>query len=176
MDAPVSDALTLSAARSVEQIDDRLRRAREIVQRAKECRRWERLSYGERYLRGNLNIGLRCVDFGPPYYGAILEAFPNPADANPSVVGGFADSRVDGQHIRRDESPVLPHVIECVEIKQVRVPARPRLQTFDNLLVGGGQQTYLFLSRVFPLKERDAAPADGELSTFWIRSASALGK
>src|SRR6266403_5790911 len=57
-----------------EQLDDRRNRARMLVQRGKECLRWEQTPFGKRYLKRNLKIGLRRIDFGPPYYGVILEA------------------------------------------------------------------------------------------------------
>jgi hypothetical protein len=48
-----------------------------LVQRSKEQVCWHKTPFDERYLKGDLKIGLRCVDFGPPYYGFVLEALPN---------------------------------------------------------------------------------------------------
>lgn len=71
---------------------------------------------------------------------------------------------------------MLPGIVECVEIEKVWVPSRPRLQIFDGLLVGSGEETYLFMSRMFPHPEVGFSPANGELRSFWIREAIACSE
>jgi hypothetical protein len=160
----------------VEQLDNRRNRARMLVQRGKECLRWERTPFGERYLKGNLKIGLRCIDFGPPYYGVILEALPNAAETPSACIIGKGDAVLTREHLDSDQTLMFPGNVECVEVEQVRVPSRPRLQIFDDFSVGTGKQSYLFLSRVFPLKEASARAADGELNTYWVQMTVALGE
>ena len=172
------EAALLAASRDIEQADDLRRCAREIVQNGKEWQRWERQPFTERYLKGKLNIGLRCVDFGRPYYGAILEAAPNGTDADPKasrhVAGVTADLR--GQHGNADEISVLPDIIEAVEAEQRRVPSIPRLQIFDDLSVNSGKPIYVFMSRVLPVEESRPATADGELRIFWVRETISCGE
>jgi hypothetical protein len=80
------------------------------------------------------------------------------------------------QYADTDQIPMLPRNVECVQIKQVRVPSLPRLQIFDDFSVGIRKPTYLFLSRVFPMKKGVSVPADGELHTYWVNMAVALGE
>jgi hypothetical protein len=71
---------------------------------------------------------------------------------------------------------MLPHNVECVEVKQVRVPSRPRLQIFDDFPIGGTQQFYLFTSRVLSVPKPVRRGADGKLSMFCARMAVASGE
>jgi hypothetical protein len=133
-------------------------------------------AFDERYLKGDLKIGLRRIDFGPPYYGIVLEALPN-ATKPPSLrVVSERDAIFPGQHTDLDQIPMLPRYVECVEVKQVRVPSRPRLQIFDDFAVGIGEPSYFFLSRVFPMKEGVSRATDGELHIYWVNMTVALSE
>jgi hypothetical protein len=128
-------------------------------------------------MKGNLNIGLRCVDIGPPYYGIVFEPVEIPGKLKAMVPCNITTHSNSARcNDGRNQPLMLPHNVECVEIKKVRVPSRPRLQLFDNFLIGSGKQTYIFYSPVFRMKERGATPVDGKLSVFGVREASALGE
>src|SRR5580765_3524043 len=60
----------------LEQLHDPLCQANQLIQRWNDWLSWEKRGFVERYLSGQTKLGLRRIDVGPPYDGAILEAWP----------------------------------------------------------------------------------------------------
>jgi hypothetical protein len=72
---------------------------------------------------------------------------------------------------------MLPHYVEIVESDEHGViPSTPRLQFFDDRLIGSGKPLYRFTSGVFACREIGAVPANGKVRIFGCHVAIALGQ
>ena len=62
----------------VEKFDDRIRMARQLVERGSDWLRRDLSGFGEAYLKGQGNIALRCVGGGSRDYGPTVVQFHQP--------------------------------------------------------------------------------------------------
>jgi hypothetical protein len=161
----------------VEPLDDRVRKARELVKRSDDQFTRNGPNLIERYVKGDLNIACIFVGVGRRHYGVVLKACPNATKFDPTPSGCASDHNELRRGRDSDQAPVLPQYVEIVESDEHGViPSTPRFQIFDECLISSGKPLYRFTSRVFPMEELIAAGANGKTSIFWCRMAVALGE
>jgi hypothetical protein len=125
----------------VEQLDDRLRKARELVKRVN-----ERFSYGDprfidRYREGTCNIGLRRAFGDAREYGLIIGAYPAGFERFNSWAG---HSEKSGRRLRPQQSAMLAHDVELMEGPQKFIPSLIWVQRSDDRSFGRGQPLFAF--------------------------------
>lgn len=160
---------------NIEQLDDRIRKAREIVQGSYNALARDRAGLIQRYIEGDLNLAVICTNAGPRHYGIVLEAVPHAVKSQSRLnrIGGNHDSA--GHRSNLDKSSVLPGYVEIVESDETGIiPSVPRLEIFDERLIGLGKPLYRFTSRVFPYEEVILRSANREMSVFWVRVTGAF--
>src|SRR5260221_2381964 len=143
-----AEVLASDLACSIEQLDDPICKAREITQRANEVFARSNDSLIELYIHGHMGIAIRCVDVGPPYYGAILEARPNGGHLKPRTeLGG---RRADGpwNQTKIDKPLMLAHNVQVMQSDQHQIPSAPRFETFDDRAFPIGKRLYCFTSLI----------------------------
>ena len=137
----------------VEHVDDRVRQARELVERGNDLIRLFRLDYIERYSRGYLALAIRRELPEEANYGFLIFARSHIAGWNKVIPGKCPF----GDKINHDQIAVLPHDVEMVEGIERFVPSLIRFQRFDDRFFGCGQPLYEFASFVPPTCENSGA-------------------
>jgi hypothetical protein len=157
---------------SRENIDDGLCKAREITQRCADWRAWQKVHLYERYLRGNINIG---VFPGRKPQGECLVFSVSP-DFVFECAGGLPPSGPALQvslSCDADEACMLSHNVHLMEGEQRIVPSFVRLELFDFVDVWGSKPLYLF----HPTRiENVQTSGDGKVNFVNLRYAVASGE
>ena len=164
---------------SVEQTDDRLRKASEIADRSCNFHALHGASLIERYIHSDIQIAVRFGGVGPYKNGFLIKAAPVP-----EVVGGAVVRRE-----RKPNSPWLPEDIQqpavfsgdiqIMEGAKSGVAVRSWVwpQVFDDCLVDLGKPLYLFQNGVCGTAIGLLALRDQEVSlAFPDREVSATGR
>src|SRR5271165_2485776 len=99
----------------VEQLDDRVRKARELVKRSNDHFTQNGTNLIERYVKGDLNIACIFVGVGRRHYGVVLKACPNATKFDPAPPRCASDHNELRRGCNCDQAPVLPHYVEIVE-------------------------------------------------------------
>ncbi len=154
-----------------EQLDDRLRKAREIAERGHDWLVGDQRSFVERYVEGSLKLAFWRTDWRPGDYGVILEAWPNGwkfhARCRPNA---SAWDNSDG-----DQAPMLASDIKCVESDQGIIPSRIRLHRFEDSGHSGGKGLYEFAPFVIPLHPSVGALRDWKVDVVLPKFRVAVG-
>jgi hypothetical protein len=127
-----------------EQLDDSVRHANELVERWNDWLAWEKRTFVERYLSGHTKIGIRRVDVGPPYRGAIFEALPQARHAKALGPGFWINDDVVRPEVDPDEPFVFSCDVHLMEGVEQIVPSRVRLQTFNDYAVNVTEPLFSF--------------------------------
>jgi len=161
-------------ALSVEQTDDRVRKARKIAERCNNLRPAQgRLL--ERYLKADLNIAIRRVGGGSRKQGFLFSYRADELQIDsmieadqtypPREYGGFK------------QASVFSSAIHIVEGPQKAIPSLIRPQVFDDQLVGAGEPLYLFFAPTSSgVIEGVKAGTNGKVDVFVSRLAVALSQ
>jgi len=161
---------------SIEEIDDRVRQARELTKCCNHVFAAGGLGLAERYRRGELNLAARCIFSDAPQDGFVLSAIRE----NDFSLEDFTSSMIDKKALRDDidvdKPAVLPHNVELVKLNEQRISSRIRFQRFDDRAWGGGQPLYKFFRPITPRKEGGFVSGDREIRIFWFTCAVALGQ
>jgi hypothetical protein len=127
----------------VEQFDDRLRKAREIVERSNNRFSFRHPRFVDRYREGTCNVGLRRALADECQYGFVISAYPSGGDrmdrASPAGYSEKCRSRLDSK-----QSAMLAHDVELMEGPQKVIPSIIRFQRFDDVSFGRGKPLYAF--------------------------------
>lgn len=125
----------------IEQLDDRLRKARELVKRGNERFSFRHPRLIDRYREGTCNLGLTRSLADERQLGFIVSAYPaghdwlNRLSGNPEKCGGWFDP---------DQPTMLTHDVELMEGPEKFVPSAVRFQRFDDRSFGRGQPLFAF--------------------------------
>ncbi len=127
---------------NIKQIDDGLRKAREITERCDNRRAWQKISLYERYLWGDVELGIgfagepqcECLVFG------VSPSFISESGRRPPAEPIFQI----GLSSNADETRVLSHNVHLMEREECVVPSFVRLERFDFCNVWGRKPLYLF--------------------------------
>lgn len=134
-----------SESGGVEQVDDRIRKAREILERFNDWSPHSQTGFIENYMRGKLHIGLRRVLGEQPQYGFIIHSEPStsgwnePLDRTPTKYRERPGTSYDGQ-----QTAMLPHDVQLMEGPQPWVSSLIRVERFDEGAFVLGQPLYAF--------------------------------
>lgn len=160
----------------VEPLDDRVRQARELMQRANYWHSADQVSFIERYITGKLEIGFRRALGEQPQYGFVLHGYPSGSDHSEMVLN--APYAEDAQLLRvnhsRNQLSVLPHSVELMERPKRRVAAFIRFQLFKDATFALGEALYEFSPTIFSGEESGLGLDDREINLVRPRYAVAI--
>ena len=132
---------------SVEQVDDRVRKVRELVERGNNWFRGRECGFTERYIRGELHlVGRRTM--GEEADCGFLVVHPHPTSSDGNKVLAEAPTRdVKSARVCSDaEQPLmLSQNIELMQGPQKIVPSLVRFQRFDSRSFGRGERLRISL-------------------------------
>jgi hypothetical protein len=164
----------LRAVTGCRKLDNRNRKAREIVQRCNDARSLHNVPLVERYIKGELDLVIRRINADPDEYGIILKACPSMVGEFKSIRRPVRSESCEGRHGRNlHQTSMLSRLIYFVEGVEKSVTVLPRLQAFDGGAIGIGKPLYLFATRVLPMEELIGRGTDGKLTVTWNRVAIA---
>lgn len=159
----------------VEQVDDRIRKAREIADRGCEVFAMHRASFIERYMKADAHLAVRHRGVGRYQYGFLIKAFPATIREGGTAKSGSTHTAAKSEGIK--EAAVFPGSIEVVEGEKQIIPSWVWPEVFDDVLVDLGKPLYLFEgSGIGISSELLKALPEGEVGGFGIREAVALGQ
>lgn len=168
-----------SALGCVEQLDDRVRRARELCQRGNDWLAKERTSFRDRYVGHELNIGVRRSLPEETDYGFLICAQPT-CDRVSGLEINNGSPPIESEGQRYDfgvyQPTVLPHDVELVERPERFVPSLIRFQRFDVRTFDLGERLYEFVAPVISSHERGGASGDRKVRVFVAHCAAARGE
>ena len=153
----------------VEEIDDRIRRAGEIVKRCCDGAALQDGRFIERYVCGELNIGLLCTFGEYANYGftiscwheAGLNGIPEPT--KPPA----PDMEFSGRRFHGEQPLVLTQNVELMERPKRFIPSLVRLDRFDQFPRSTRQLPYKFYSPIVSGREVFGAVSDGKINIVW---------
>jgi len=160
---------------AVEQLDDRLRKVRELTQRWKDWLAVEKLGFVERYIQKKLNLVVRRRGIPGRQDGIVFYAHPGiESHSGRGTVPG--DGKGLGVAENCDQSSMLSRNVQVVNGRKHIIPSIVRLEVFDDDLIGIRKPVYLFVSPVFLCRELPRAAADWKVDVFWRHCAISLGE
>jgi len=152
--------------RDVEHFNDRVRQVRKLVQRCNNLPAWEVVGFAQAYLRGEINVGLRCTLGEETDFGFIISAARRPTDS-----GNDAWSGVHGQ-----QTLMLSHNVEHMKGVKQLIPSLVRFQLFDDISFRCGERLYEFTPLVVSPGEFLGAVGNREVSVVNKRLAVAVSE
>jgi hypothetical protein len=164
---------SLSDGRSIEQIYDPVRKAREFRDRWNNWFRLKRLSPCQRYLNGEFGFAIRRVGIDPRQDGLVFWLIPAGqlvGPDNPKCGAAQSESKVA---VHYQQAPVLSSDVHLMEGVEEVIPSFVRRETFDSRPVLRGKPLYLSHTRV---RELGRALGNREGYVFYVRSAVAFGE
>lgn len=164
-----------STPASVEEHDDVIRKAAELVKRSNEMSANSKRTLIEQHMNNYMKIAVRCADVGPPYYGFTLKSWPVGASQSQSFEK-FPSYRRKERIVKLniDESLMLPEYVQIVQCNENMISSSPRFEIFDDRAFPLRKDIYCFVSLIVPLDEMRTTFCDGEISVFVARPAVAL--
>lgn len=130
---------------SIEEANNRRRRARKLANRLNEVRALQSVGFVERYLRGDAHIAIRRRISGEQYQGCIV------------AKEGFVDNSrhpSSWPQARPKQTAMFPGEVQFVkDAEQITVPSRIWPQVFHETLVGRGKPLYVFEGPGLPVPE-----------------------
>jgi len=160
----------------VEELEDRLRKAREITQHFNQSLSRDETRLGESYLKNETNIAFRYMGGAARNYGVVFEAVPSWRNfgALGSGIGANHDCRWPS--INGKKSAVFPRYVEFVQHEEKIIPSFVRLEIFDDQAIGLRKPLYLFSSPVSRVIEGSDTLPEWKIDICWTRCAVALGE
>jgi hypothetical protein len=138
---------------TVEQLDDRRRHVREFLQRTDEMLTRQRAGLVQRWLVGNINLIVVGFDVDNPKLGIVLEYASECSKRDSLTRPSMWDHGKEHGWGDYDQAFVLPRYVEIVECEQKGIlPSVPRLQFFDDDLVGSGKPLDRLRPACLPIK------------------------
>ena len=139
----------------VEQADDRLRVAREMLQDSRDFYTLSESGLIERYKRSELHLVVRRSLPDEPQYGFLLHAHAARFNESEVISNRLSVQKGEAQrtYLCGQEPLVISGNIEMMEKPKRLVPSLIRTQKFDDLTLAGGNFCYKFVPLVFsPVK------------------------
>lgn len=162
----------------VEPLDDRIRKAREITQRHNDAWSLHVIPLVDRYIDGKVDLVIRRLNADPSENTVVLKTGPLIGSGEFESAGSAI--RPKSGECRDDHDiqhpPMLPRLIYLVQGIEKAIPAFPRLEAFNNGLIGSGKPLYPFSSRVPPMEELLGTVTNGKLNLSGTRLAVARGQ
>lgn len=162
---------------AVEQFDDRVCKARELVERGNYLWRNFGRRFVERYLRGELDIVVRRAIADEAQYGFLIRA--EHCGTEKTEIRDVQSSRGCGgnrefwRDLDAQQPPMLTHDVELMEGEQRFVPSLIRFQRFNARAFAVGKPLYQFTSLEPPGGELVGAPGNGKIRIVWSSYAVA---
>lgn len=160
---------------SAEQLDDRARKARELVKRRNDWLRREYAGPPKRDLDAEQNIVMRRFGGNPRQHDAVFQI----KDGRIRKFGIDADTPKTpslGSGSGMQNLPMFSLNVEIVDgVKQVVSPT-VRQEIFDSMNIFGRKLLYFFQSPIAVVEKRSAASTDWKVDVFWIGVAVSLGE
>ncbi len=174
----MGQAGTLEELGDIEQLDDRVRQARELTRRFNHIFAAREAGLAERYLGGELQLVACRILSDAPKDGFVLSAVREDdlAYEDISERPDLRDMQALRQDIDVDKSPVLAQNVELVQLNQQRVSSRIRFQRFDDRTFGVRQPLYKFMRPILSSREGARAAGDWEIRVFGLTYAVTLGE
>ena len=163
------------ALRVVEHFDDRVRKARELTQRANDAFPKQAGRLIEAYVSGEIKLGLRCALEQSAEYGFTLSAI-RVANGLGFKVPRITNPQGDGKDVDGEQPLMLADNVEVMEVVQEFVPSFVRVERFYDLSFLGGEGLYEFVPLVVPARELGGAVSDRKVSIVNKRWAVAAGE
>lgn len=160
---------------SGEEIDDRIRKAREIADRCREINVIRNASFIERYVREEAYIAVRHCGIGPKKHGALLKA-AIPREHWGRLIANPEISYRAWPNGCGEQSAVFPGEIQLMEGTQAIIPSRVWLQTFDDSLIDLGKPLYVFEGPGLGIVEFGHALPNREMSLPVVREIVSCGE
>jgi len=157
--APFIDA----PLRALESLDNAVGHSSEFSERGNKRLRDKQAGFVERYLNGDMEIAIRRIDVGPPYYGALFEAGPNVGKPKSSGVRFGGDNHRTGQEMDSDQLLMFAQNVELVKHEEKVIPSSVRLQLFEDLHFDKGKPLFTF-SHVFWVPKRVDGRINGKMA------------
>lgn len=161
-------------APSVEQTDDRVRKARKLAERARAVFAARNTSFVERYLEIDGYVAIRRRSGRGKDSGFLVGA--DPLINRVGLAGRALKKHTSWPQEQPKETAVFPGQIQLVEGAKRIVPSRIWRQTFDNCLVGRAKPLYVFEWSAFRVVELGFAPPDREVGASGFGLAVACGE
>lgn len=168
--------MTFAPSRLVEQLDDRTRKAREIVQRSNDSLSFGEQSFVERYISMKLNLGYWC-SFGEfSDLGFICHANEARRVEDKHTISNvpFSDSHFSRRGMENEQPAMLSLNVQVMQEDKatVSIASTIRFQRFDNHSFGRGKPVYEFRPLVFSTNELGGAIDDGKID--FVRTGHAV--
>lgn len=165
-------------ALTIEEPDNRSRKAREIAERGNDWFARRDIDFIEDYRSGKIEIGLWCSFGVQAQCGFAISGIQEELPHGGKVVINAKSSEAPARSSRGygQQRMMFPLDVQLMEGPQGVVPSLVRFQRFDNCSFGVGERLYEFLPLVGLCGERAGVPRDGEINLIGIRYAVALGE
>jgi hypothetical protein len=141
-----SDAAGAPALDEIEQVDDRIRKARELTERCNNFPMFEVAGFVQAYLHGELELGMRDTLGEAPNYGFVISAMHPTGDDGREGAVHFNpyDTQLRRKNIDGEKTLMLSHNVEQMEGIKKFVPSIVRFQRFDDRSFPCGERLYEF--------------------------------
>jgi hypothetical protein len=162
-------------ALAVKQRDHRASEARQLTEHWNDWFADSQKSLIERYVDGQLHIGLRRALWDETEWGFVIRRCDegDRLKGNPSrPLEGYLTGVVDD----KEQPAMLAHDVELVESPERRISSLVWLQRFKDATFSGGKPLYEFGTLIAPRAEDGFANSNRKIRVFWLRYAEAIGK
>lgn len=159
----------------IEQGDDLIRHARELVKNSNDwCASYE-IGFAERYIRAQLHIVVRRPLSDTPNYGFLIRAKEPIGIRDEILTVGSRHTHCEDQRSGLDiyQPAMLPHDVELMEGIKHRVPSLIRFQRFNFSAVDWREPIYEFAPLIRTCVEESGAIGDRKIRIFGFKYAMA---
>src|SRR5579863_6586990 len=136
----------------IEELDDRVRKARELTKHFNNLAATKRDNFLDRYAKADINVAIRRASVGQRHRGFVFKAIPGrPFDSGTNPP---SDDRVNTNTSREwqygQKASMLSRNVQLVKGEQKVIPSFVWRETFDDSLIGSRKPLYLFLAPASP--------------------------
>lgn len=161
----------------VEQLDDRIREARELAERCNDADPVHVGRFIDAYASGEIQLGIRCALSEKTQYGFLIGAAHVRNRKGRKVPNGIpSHTQSRGVNLHREQSYMLSNNVEVMEGVKGFITSFVRFQRYDNVAFLGGEGLYEFMPFVVPISEGLMAGGNRKVSIVNKRWAVALSK
>jgi len=160
---------------TLEQTDDGIRKAREIVEWSNNRLPRRQVSIIDRYIRGDLKIALRRSIIEKSEYGFLIEPERHQRNRNKieESLLGSGQTHCARSNFDIDQFPMLTHDVELMQGVERFVPSIIRFQRFNLCSLDIWQPFYKFMSLIATGGEGVGAAGDWKIGVVWPTRAVA---
>jgi hypothetical protein len=152
-------------SQEIEQLDNRIRKARELTERCNNFPMFEVAGFVQAYLHGELELGVRDTLGEEPNYGLVISAaYPTGNEGPEGLHFNPYDIQLRRKNIDGQKALMLSHNVEQMEGVKKFIPSIVRFQRFDDRAFPLGEPLYEFTPLVAVAGEDGSTVDDGKIS------------